>query len=332
MREALRTVTTLFPVWAVVFSAAALLWPSGFTWFSGSAIQWGLGFIMLGMGLTLDVSDFRRVLRNPGPVGLGVVLQFTVMPALGWSLATLLELPQELAVGLILASASPGGTASNVIAFLARADVALSVSMTTVSTLCAVVLTPLATELLAGRLVDVDALGLLQSIALIVLLPVAVGVGVNRFLPRLARNVSDVSPVVSVVFIVLILGTIIGTNREAILASWRQIVVAVTLLHLGGFSLGYAIVRAGGLPRRLARTVSIEVGMQNAGLATALAQKHFAELILAPVPCAMSAVASCLLGSLAAAWWRRHPGDGSPGALPAKEIASTLGTGGVEGS
>ena len=306
MRNAIRMATNLFPVWAVLFSGAALVWPLGFTWFSGSAIQWGLGFIMLGMGLTLKTQDFRRVLRYPAAIGAGVVLQFTVMPLLGWSIATGLALPRELAVGLILVSACPGGTASNVIAFLARADVALSVSMTTVSTLAAVFLTPLATQLLAGRLVDVDAIGLLQSIALIVLLPVSLGVGVNRYLPRVAQGVSDISPIVSVVFIILILGTIVGTNRDAILGNWKQISLAVTLLHSGGFVLGYAAARLLRFGRGVSRTVSIEVGMQNAGLGTALAQKHFSELVLAPVPCAMSAVASCVSGSLAAALWRRR--------------------------
>ncbi|MFP6578629.1 MAG: bile acid:sodium symporter family protein [Myxococcota bacterium] len=312
MKTAIQFITRLFPLWAVLFSGAALLVPSAFTWFSGSAIQWGLGFIMLGMGLTLRLEDFRRVLRRPAAVAAGVALQFTLMPLLGWSIAIGLELPRELAVGLILVSACPGGTASNVIAFLARADVALSVSMTTVSTLLAVVLTPLATEVFAGQLVEVDALGLLASIALIVILPVTLGVTANALSPRGASRLSEVSPIVSVVFIVLILGTIIGSNRDAILEHWQKIVLAVTLLHASGFVLGYAAARALGFETRVARTVSIEVGMQNAGLATALGQKHFAELLLVPVPCALSAVASCLFGSLAAAIWSRRPLEASP--------------------
>ena len=239
----------------MVFSGAALVWPWAFTWFSAGAIQWGLGFIMLGMGLTLRVEDFARVARFPLAIGCGVVLQFTVMPLLGWTIATGLGLPRELAVGLILVASCPGGTASNVIAFLARADVALSVTMTSVSTLAAVFLTPLATQLLAGRLVDVDAWGLLQSIALIVVLPVTLGVAANRYLPRLSRGVSDVSPVISVVFIILILGTILGSNRDAILENWQQIAVAVAALHAGGFFLAYGVARWLGFQTVVARAL-----------------------------------------------------------------------------
>ena len=307
IERTLQTATNLFPLWTVTFSAAALIWPTAFTWFSGNAIQWGLGFIMLGMGLTLQFDDFRPVFRKPGAVAIGVVLQFSAMPMLGWSIATLMDLPKELALGLILVASCPGGTASNVIAFLARADLALSVAMTSVSTLASVLMTPLLTRLLAGRLVDVDVLGLLQSILLIVIFPVVLGASANRFFPTGARRISAYSPFVSVVFIILILGTIIGGNREAILANWSLMLGAVALLHGGGFVLGYVVTRSAGFDRRVARTASIEVGMQNSGLAAALAQKHFADLLLAPVPAAMSAVASCLSGSLAAGYWRLRP-------------------------
>jgi len=210
-------------------------------------------------------------------------------------------------VGLILVASCPGGTASNVIAFLARADVAPSVAMTSVSTLASIFMTPLLTRLYAGRLVDVDAWGLLQSILLIVLIPVVLGTLANQFFGAVARRVARVSPVVSVVFIVLILGSIVGSNREAILTHWGLLSVAVGLLHSGGFALGYGLARLAIADRSVDRTVSIEVGMQNAGLGTALAVRHFPDLPLAPVPCAFSAVASCLFGSLAAAWWRSRP-------------------------
>jgi bile acid:Na+ symporter, BASS family len=299
-------ITRLFPLWAVLFSGAALVWPAAFTWFSGSAIQWGLAAIMLGMGLTLTVDDFRPVLARPKPLALGVGLQFSVMPLLGFGIGWALDLPREMAVGLILVACCPGGTASNVIAFLARADVALSVSMTSVSTLASVVMTPLLTRALAGRLVDVDVWGLLQSIVLIVLLPVAAGALANQYLRATASRLSKVSPVVSVVFIVLIVGSIMGANRDAILEHWRVISLAVLALHAGGFGLGYALAALFG-PPAVARTASIEVGMQNSGLGAALARQHFPDLPLAPVPCAMSAVAHCLLGSLLAAWWRNRP-------------------------
>lgn len=299
-------ITRLFPLWAVLFSGAALVWPAAFTWFSGNAIQGGLAAIMLGMGLTLTIEDFRPVVARPRPLALGVLLQFSVMPLLGFGVGWALDLPREMAVGLILVACCPGGTASNVIAFLARADLALSVAMTSVSTLAAVVMTPLLTRALAGRLVEVDAWGLLQSIVLIVLIPVVAGALANRYLSAPARRVSQVSPVVSIVFIVLIVGSIMGANRDAILAHWGVMSLAVLALHTGGFAVGYAVARLAGDPA-VARTASIEVGMQNSGLGTALARQHFPDLPLAPVPCALSAVAHCLLGSLLAAWWRNRP-------------------------
>ncbi len=162
--------TNLFPLWSVLVAVVALWWPQAFLWYGKETITVGLGIIMLGMGLTLTVEDFRRVWKHPGAIGLGVALQFAVMPFLGWGIAQVFGLPKGMAVGLILVSCCPGGTASNVVVFLARADVALSVSMTAFSTLAAVALTPFLTQFYAGQYVPVDALGLLKSILLIVIL------------------------------------------------------------------------------------------------------------------------------------------------------------------
>ena len=171
----LTTLTNAFPLWVLVASGLALVEPTLFTWFRGPLIPLGLGLIMLSMGMTLEFDDFRRIGRERGSVLPGVALQYTLMPGLGWTLATLFELPTPFAVGLILVSCCPGGTASNVISFLARADVALSVAMTAVSTIAAVLMTPVLTEILAGSRVDVPAAGLLLDTVKVVLVPIALG-------------------------------------------------------------------------------------------------------------------------------------------------------------
>ena len=295
----------LFPLWSVLVAVVALRWPAVFLWYGKEAISVGLGLIMLGMGLTLEVEDFRRVARRPAAVGLGVVLQFAVMPLLGWGIAWAFGLSEGFAVGLILVACCPGGTASNVVAFLARADVALSVSMTAASTLAAVFLTPFLTQFYAGQYVPVDAWGLFRSIALIVILPVAAGVAVNRFFKGAAAKASSFSPFVSVLFILLIVGSIMAANRDAILGSAGVLVPAIVLLHVVGFAAGYLLASLCGFKESIRRAASIEVGMQNSGLGAALATKHFASLPMAPVPCALSAVTHCILGSIAAGLWRR---------------------------
>ena len=297
--------TNLFPLWSVMVAFVALLRPETFLWYGKDTITFGLGIIMLGMGLTLSPNDFRRALRRPKAVVLGVSLQFLIMPLLGWSIALLFDLPKGMAVGLILVSCCPGGTASNVVAFLARADLALSVSMTTVSTLAAVVLTPFLTQFYAGQYVPVDAWALLRSILLVVILPVTLGVGANRFFGKAAAKVSVYSPFVSVLFIILIVGFIMAAKRDSILEHWQSLTGAVALLHLGGFCLGYFFARVLGFEESVSRTSSIEVGMQNSGLGSALAVKHFSSLPLAPVPCALSAVTHCILGSVIAVFFRQ---------------------------
>lgn len=269
---------------------------------------------MLGMGLTLTFDDFRQVLRLPRQLALGVAAQFLVMPFLGWGVGRLFQLPTDLAVGLILVSCCPGGTASNVVTYLARANLPLSVLMTTASTLAAVALTPLLTSALAGTLVEVQALAMLGSMVQIVLLPVLAGVAINQFLLQpgpLATTIRTLSPLFSVFFIAAIVGFILATQRDAILAAAWTLFLSVAVFHLCGFGLGYALGRWLKLPEANARTLSIEVGMQNSGLGTALAKAHFAAHPLVAVPCALSAIYHCLLGSLLATFWRaRDPGAG----------------------
>jgi len=296
-----------FPAWVLAASALALWHPPLFTWFSGPWIVWGLAVVMLGMGLTLDVRDFAAVTRMPRAVGLGFTAQYTIMPLLGWTVAKMLALPADFAVGLILVACCPGGTASNVVTYLARANVALSVVMTTCSTLAAVVLTPLLTEKLAGAYVPVDATGMFLTTAQVVLAPVLLGLFLHHKAPKVAQFVLPAGPLVSVLLISMIVGSIVGQNAQDILTHGPQLLLAVFLLHAGGFALGYAVTRATGLDRTTARTVSIEVGMQNSGLGAVLARTHFAANPLTAVPSALSSVCHSVLGSLLAGWWRLRP-------------------------
>lgn len=306
MRRFLLVSANWFPAWVLAAALLALWQPSLFTWFSGPWIVWGLALVMLGMGLTLNVADFAAVLRLPGAVALGFAAQYTIMPLIGWSVGKMLALPAPFAVGLILVACCPGGTASNVVTYLARGNVALSVLMTMCSTLAAVVMTPLLTGWLAGAYVPVDAWGIFLTTAQVVLAPILIGLLLHHQAPRLAGFILPAGPIMSVLVISLIVGSIIGQNATAIFAHGGQLLLAVSLLHGGGFFLGYIVGRLSGFDLGVARTLSIEVGMQNSGLGAVLAKTRFAAEPLTAVPSALSSVCHSLLGSLLAAWWRRR--------------------------
>lgn len=307
----LDTLANAFPLWVLAACGLALFEPGLFTWFRGDAIVAGLALIMLGMGITLSLDDFRRVASRPGAVAAGFLGQFVIMPTAGWLVASVLELDTPYAVGLILVACCPGGTASNVVTYIARADVALSVVMTTCTTLAAVILTPLLTKLLAGRLVEVDAVGLFRSTLQVVVLPVAAGVAVNRWLPGVVRRVLPIAPLVSVVTIALVCASVIGQNAGAVRAAGPRLLGAVVLLHAIGFAVGWIWARVFGFDHTVARTIAIEVGMQNSGLGVVLAQKHFPAEPLTAVPCAISSVVHSCIGSALAGWWRvRSAPDG----------------------
>lgn len=303
----LTALTNAFPLWVLAGSIAALVHPPWFTWFSGPLIPIGLAVIMLGMGVTLELEDFRRVVKRPLLVALGVVLQYTVMPLVGWAVAQVFDLPTPFAVGLILVACCPGGTASNVVSFLARADVPLSVTMTAVSTLLAVIMTPALTLLLAGNRIDVPARGLLVSTVQVVILPVLVGVLLKRYAPRLGGAILPAAPLAAVVTITLIVASVIGAGRREILAAGLSLAAAVFALHAGGFVFGYVLGRAAGSDVVAARTISIEVGMQNSGLGVVLARQNFANPLVA-IPSAISSLLHSLIASALAGVWRRSSG------------------------
>ncbi|EDY85203.1 Sodium Bile acid symporter family [Verrucomicrobiia bacterium DG1235] len=304
MTRALNLLSNLFPLWVAAACAYALVDPSWIAWYQRPHIIWGLSIIMLGMGITLSVKDFKRVATMPKAIAAGVAAQFLLMPFLGWTIGKALQLPTDFAVGLILVACCPGGTASNVVVYIARANIALSVLMTMCSTSVAIALTPLLTSYLAGQYVPVDAAGLFLSMIQIVLAPVAIGVLLHHIFPKLVKAVLPVGPLVSVIVIALICAAILGPRRDAVLESGLQMLIAVVLLHSAAFTSGYLFARILGYDTIIRRTISIEVGMQNSGLATALATKHFAATPLTAVPGAISAVMHSVIGSIIAAYWR----------------------------
>jgi len=305
MSKALSWFTSLYAVWVIGASVIAFIVPDSISWFSGPWIRWGLSIIMLGMGLTLHVSDFKGVVEKPLAVAVGGLAQYIVMPATAWGISRMLGLRPEFAVGLILVGCCPGGTASNVVAFLARANVALSVVLTMVSTLLAVIMTPILTEFLAGQYVPVDAWGMFKSTIQVVLVPVLLGVYINYKFPRISSKVNKIGPAVAVVAIVLIAGSIVARNVDIIRSDWKILALAGLLLHSVGFVVGYWFFRSLRMSLQFARTVSIEVGMQNSGLAMVLAQQHFSAATASPA--VFSSVFHTLVGSLCAAYWRLRP-------------------------
>lgn len=296
-------ITHGFPLWALLASLLAAWQPQWFA-FARPGIVPLLGLVMFGMGLTLTPSSFLGVLRRPGAVALGVLLQFLVMPLAGWLLARGLGLAPLLAAGVILVGSCPGGTASNVICYLARGDVALSITLTAVSTLLAVLATPLLTWWYAGQMIEVPVLDLLLSVLRIVLLPVLAGVLLNHFLHRRLRRLERIFPLFSMLAIVFIIAIIVALNRDQ-LGTLGLPVLAAVVFHNGiGLLAGYAVPRLLGRGEREARTLAIEVGMQNSGLAVALASQYFSPL--AALPGALFSVWHNLSGSLLAGYWSRR--------------------------
>jgi len=304
VRSIINFLTNAFPLWILIFSGLALFEPDYFTWFSDSFITYGLGVIMLGMGLTLKPEDFKLVFETPKWVLTGALLQFTVMPFLGWLLGYLFNLPLPYAVGLIIVASCPGGTASNVISFLAKANVALSVTMTAVSTILAIILTPLLTTFFIGDKIEVSTWQLFLGTVKVVLLPIVLGVSINKYLPKVTAKLLPVAPLVAVIFIILIVASIIGQGRDEIFQSGLKLAGAVFTLHLSGFLLGYLISRIFIKNRQVNRTISIEVGMQNSGLGAYLARANFVNPAIA-IPSAISSATHSIIGSIAAGIWRK---------------------------
>ena len=249
-----------------------------------------LGIVMFGMGMTLKLSDFKVVFTKPKAVITGILSQFIIMPLLAWLLCTIFQLPTELAVGVMLVGCCPGGTSSNVMTYLSKGDVALSVGMTACTTILAPIVTPALVLLLAGQSVDVSYVSMLMSIVQVVLVPIILGFIINAIAPKIADVFGKVLPLISVIAISLIIMAVVSANAAKLMTVGALIIVVVILHNLCGYALGYLAGRLLGLSRAQMRTLSIEVGMQNSGLATSLATVHFAAMPLAAVPGAVFSV------------------------------------------
>jgi len=284
----------------LLVAVLALVVPPSFTWIGVWVINPLLGHIMFGMGLTLAPADFKIVLSRPKDILIGCLAQFTAMPLLALGLTWVFALPKELAIGVILVGCCPGGTASNVITYLAKGDLALSVGMTAASTLLAPLLTPLLVWALAGTMVEVNTLGMLLSIVCVVIVPIVCGLLCQRFLPRMTRHVTPYMPAFSSVVIALVVGIIVAHNAD-ILLSTGLLVMAVIMIHnLLGLGIGFIVGRLLHLQKPKCVALSIEVGMQNSGLASVLAKQHFAAYPLAIIPGALFSVWHNISGALVA--------------------------------
>ena len=291
-----------FALWVVLFAGIALIVPEAFVWLKAYII-WMLGIIMFGMGMTMTVDDFKGVLHNPKAVVIGVVAQFMVMPGLAYLLCQLFQLPPAIAIGVILVGCCPGGTASNVITYMAKGNTALSVACTSVSTILAPILTPAVFYLLASQWIEINALSMLGSILQVVLFPIILGLIVRSVLKQKVETYIQVMPLISVLAIVAIVAAIIAGSKTQILES-GLLILAVVALHNGlGYLLGFGASWLFKLPYADSKAIAIEVGMQNSGLGVALAAVHFAASPITAVPSAIFSLWHNISGPALATYW-----------------------------
>ncbi|MFZ4453755.1 bile acid:sodium symporter family protein [Salibacterium aidingense] len=284
----------------ILVSLIAYAAPSAFVWL-GAYVTILLGIVMFGMGMTMKLRDFRVVAQQPAPVFIGLLAQFLIMPLAAFVIATIMGLPPELAAGLVLVGACPGGTASNVMVYLSKGDVPVSVAMTSVSTMLAPLLTPLIVYLLANQWLPVGAGDMFLSIVQVIIIPIALGLLAAKFLPDFTEKGQAALPLVSVTAIILIVAAVVAGNVENIATSGLTVFAAVVLHNGIGLALGYLAARVTGLDETKRRAVSIETGMQNSGLGAALATAHFSPL--AALPSAIFSVWHNISGPALVSYW-----------------------------
>jgi len=318
----LRWYTRLFAVWIVLFAVIGYVWPGPFVFlntvklFGAQAESWPLvlqplrspnlwffALTMFGIGAVLTVDDFRNIARRPWIVLIGTVAQFTIMPFGAYLLTRAFGLDPMLSAGLIIAGCAPGAMSSNVMSYIAKADVAYSVSLTTVSTLLCPIVTPALTKLLAGQDLPVKFWAMFFEIVFMVIVPLGAGFAVRYFCGRLVERVKDVFPAISVTFIIFVCTLVIAANRERMLHATGLIVLVVLLLNVGGMAAGYATGALFNLPHNQRRTLLIEVGMQNAGLGTVLAIHNLGPE--AAIPTAFFVFTCIITASILTAFWKK---------------------------
>ncbi|GEK32926.1 bile acid:sodium symporter family protein [Kurthia sibirica] len=291
-----------FAIWVVIAAAVAMVWPSQFTGIA-PYVSILLGIIMFGMGMTLTLKDFKLVLSHPKSILVGVFAQYLIMPGLAFLLAKAMNLPPEIAVGVILIGACPGGTASNVMTFLAKGNTALSVTITSITTLLAPILTPAIVYLMASQWISVSASAMFISVFKIVLVPIILGVIVKIILKERSEAATDIMPIISIIGIVIIVASVVSNSREQIISNGIFIFIVV-ILHNGlGLLLGFLTARMFKLSYRDQKAISIEVGMQNSALGATLAMLHFGPMVA--VPSAIASVWHNISGPIIAAYWSK---------------------------
>lgn len=310
-----------FAVWVILTSAVAFLVPKPFLGL-GQYITILLGVVMFGMGLTLKAVDFKIVFTKPIPVIIGVCAQFIIMPVVAFLIAKVLNLPAELAAGLVLLGCVPGGTASNVMVYLAKGNVPLSIAMTSVSTLLAPIMTPLLLLLLAGQWMPVDTLAMFKSIVQVIILPIVLGLAIKKFFPVAVEKSLSVLPLISVAAIITIVSAVVSGNAATIASSGLIIFTAVMLHNGFGLMLGYFAGKMMGQDEVNRRAISIEVGMQNSGLGVALATAHFGPL--AALPSVLAAAWHNISGPILATYWSKKPVVNIEKEVPVRPIQARL--------
>lgn len=291
-------------LWVVAISVVAFFYPAPFKPIGGY-ISYMLGIIMLGMGLTMSLEDFRLVLTRPKDVFYGVFFRYLIMPLVGFGVAKVLGLPPALAAGMVLLGACPSGTGSNVMTYIAKGDTALSVTVSSVNTILAPVLTTYIFAFLAGAMLPIDAGALLLDIVKIVLIPVAAGVALHTLAPKLVEKLIKVVPAVSVIFIIAIMSSVVALNAAKMATMALVLCLAVMVHNIAGLVLGYYSGKMVGMSDKKSRAITFEIGMENSGLAVALALAHLDPL--AALPGAVMTVWEYLSGSILASYWGNRP-------------------------
>ena len=298
--------STLFPVWTVMSAVVGIKAPATFSFMQANMFTLCLATLMLSMGITLTLDDFKRVFSKPDVVGIGFLACYVMMPVTAMLVGNMMGLSGPLLAGLILVGSINGGQASNLCAYIARGDVALSVLMTTATTIGCIFMTPLICKFCLGAIVDVDAIGMAISTIQVVLMPIVLGVTLNKYVPKACRAVEPACPIIGVLMTIILVGASVATCAEPILNAGLKLQVAAFLLHAIGGAAGYWVMRALGYDETVCRTTAIETSMKSSAFGFLLATLHFPEFLVR-VPSAVSVVWLAVMGRSMAGFWRMTP-------------------------